>query len=90
MFTLNHLIPAMIRLSRITLMEKTDVKDVLEHGIRAVVGTTGLNEAQLKELESTAIANNTACLICPNFAIGAVLMMQFATKAAKYLKEVGR
>ena len=65
-----------------------NVKDVLEHGIRAVVGTTGLNESQLKELESAAIANNTACLICPNFAIGAVLMMQFATKAAKYLKEV--
>lgn len=65
-----------------------NVKDVLDHGIRAVVGTTGLKASQLKILETTAIENNTACLICPNFAIGAVLMMQFATKAARYLKEV--
>ena len=65
-----------------------NVSDVLSRGIRCVVGTTGLNEDQIKELESMAITHNTACLICPNFAIGAVLMMQFATKAAQYLKEV--
>jgi len=65
-----------------------NVKSVLESGKRAVVGTTGLSEDQLKELETVALYNNTACLVCPNFAIGAVLMMQFATKAAKYLKEV--
>ena len=65
-----------------------NVMSVLKTGKRAVVGTTGLSEGQLKELESVTIEKNTGCLICPNFAIGAVLMMQFATKAAQYLKEV--
>jgi 4-hydroxy-tetrahydrodipicolinate reductase len=65
-----------------------NVKSVLNSGKRAVVGTTGLTQDQLKELETIAVENNTACLVCPNFAIGAILMMQFATKAAKYLKEV--
>ncbi len=65
-----------------------NVMSVLNAGKRAVVGTSGLSEDQLNALESVAIQNNTGCLVCPNFAIGAVLMMQFSAKAAKYLNEV--
>ena len=53
-----------------------------------MVGTTGLTETQLQELDELSRANNTGVLVCPNFAIGAVLMMQFAAQASKYLNEV--
>lgn len=61
---------------------------VLKAGCRAVIGTTGLTEVHLSELSDVATKYNTGILVCPNFAIGAILMMQFATQAAKYLKEV--
>jgi len=66
----------------------SNAKIILSAGKHAVIGTTGLTEVQLTELSSLAEANNTGLLVCPNFAIGAILMMQFATQAAKYLKEV--
>ncbi|MEI6158153.1 MAG: 4-hydroxy-tetrahydrodipicolinate reductase, partial [Atribacterota bacterium] len=51
-----------------------------------VIGTTGLRTEELKDLEKKCLANNIGCLVAPNFAIGAVLMMQFAKTAAKYLE----
>ena len=65
-----------------------NAKTILKAGKHAVIGTTGLTEVQLKELSDLATDHNTGILVCPNFAIGAILMMQFATQAAKYLKEV--
>ena len=51
-----------------------------EHGVHAVVGTTGFTERDLAELEHRFTDSN--CLIAPNFAISAVLMMRFAELAA--------
>ena len=57
------------------------------NGIHAVVGTTGFDPARIATLEKLIIANpSVGILIAPNFAIGAVLMMEFATKAAKYFE----
>jgi 4-hydroxy-tetrahydrodipicolinate reductase len=53
-----------------------------EHGVHAVVGTTGFTEADLDEYRS--IYTSSSCLIAPNFAIGAVLMMRFAQLAAPW------
>jgi 4-hydroxy-tetrahydrodipicolinate reductase len=53
-----------------------------EHGIHAVVGTTGFSAADIEELRGLFVSSN--CLIAPNFAIGAVLMMRFAELAAPY------
>lgn len=53
-----------------------------EHGIHAVVGTTGLSDDDLAELREAFSRSN--CVIAPNFAIGAVLMMRFAELAAPY------
>ena len=56
-----------------------------EHGIHAVVGTTGFTDADLESFESAfgaAAAPN--CLVAPNFAISAVLMMRFAEMAAPF------
>jgi 4-hydroxy-tetrahydrodipicolinate reductase len=59
------------------------------HGIHAVVGTTGFTEERLATLRTQLEGNpGTGVLIAPNFSIGAVLMMQFAAKAAPYYESV--
>ena len=65
---------------------KANIKAILEAGVAGVVGTTGLTEADLSELNAAARAANVPLLIAPNFAIGAILMMRFATEAAKYFE----
>ncbi len=54
------------------------------HGIHAVVGTTGLDDSDLDSLRETFGDGPAHCLIAPNFAISAVLMMRFAELAAPY------
>lgn len=57
---------------------------IIEAGCRPVVGTTGLTEAQLKELDQRLQASGLGGMVVPNFSIGAVLMMKFAQMAAQY------
>jgi len=60
---------------------------LISNGINAVVGTTGFDEVRVAKLQALVKANpKVGVLIAPNFAIGAVLMMEFATKAAKYFE----
>ena len=60
---------------------------LITHKIHAVIGTTGFDEARLAKLKSLSSAHSeVGVLIAPNFAIGAVLMMEFAAKAAKYFE----
>jgi 4-hydroxy-tetrahydrodipicolinate reductase len=54
-------------------------------GVNLVIGTTGLTSADVKEIESLAIAYQVGAVVAPNFALGAVLMMHLAKLAAKYL-----
>lgn len=63
-------------------------KSALEHSLPTVVGTSGFTNDQIEQLQITAAKNEVGCIIAPNFAIGAVLMMQFAQKAAKFLPDV--
>lgn len=63
-------------------------RQALELGIRPVVGTTGFSDEELNELKDYAGHNAIGCIIAPNFAIGAVLMMKFAEQAAKYLPDI--
>ena len=53
-----------------------------DHGVHAVVGTTGFSDEDLATFEAEFTRSN--CVIAPNFAIGAVLMMHFAELAAPY------
>jgi 4-hydroxy-tetrahydrodipicolinate reductase len=55
-----------------------------KHGIHAVVGTTGFDEARLAEVRNLVNASKSSVLIAANFGIGAVLMMRFAEMAAPY------
>jgi 4-hydroxy-tetrahydrodipicolinate reductase len=61
---------------------------LLDHGIHAVVGTTGLTDAALDDLRARAEASDANAFLAPNFAIGAVLLMQFAAQAAVHLPHV--
>ncbi|MEJ8778135.1 4-hydroxy-tetrahydrodipicolinate reductase [Pseudogracilibacillus sp. ICA-222130] len=65
-----------------------NTKAALERGIHAVVGTSGFTDEQLSELTKTAEAKGVGCIIAPNFALGAVLMMVFSKMAAKYFPDV--
>ena len=56
----------------------------LNNGIKIVIGTTGLTDEQIAELKNLSEKNNIACLIAPNFSVGAVLLMKFAQMASKY------
>ena len=58
-----------------------------DHGIHAVVGTTGFTEDDLEELGrrfDPASGSAAHCIVAANFAIGAVLMMRFAAMAAPW------
>ena len=61
----------------------------IEHGIHAVVGTTGFDEGRLQTLRGwLADAPSVGVLIAPNFSIGAILMMRFAAAAAPFYESV--
>jgi 4-hydroxy-tetrahydrodipicolinate reductase len=62
-----------------------NVFKAIEHGVPAIVGTTGLQPADLDAIDDAARERGLACLVAPNFAVGAVLMMRFAAQAARYL-----
>ena len=68
---------------------RENVRFAVEHGIHAVVGTTGWDDAALAELESwLADSPDTGVLIAPNFAVGAVLAMKFSEMAAAFFESV--
>ncbi len=64
-----------------------NLRTALPLGVDCVVGTTGLSEEKLAELAELA-PDGTALFFAPNFAIGAVLMMQFAELAARHMPYV--
>lgn len=65
-----------------------NVKKALRAGVRPVVGTTGMSREQLQEISALADELRLGCVIAPNFAIGALLMIKFAVEAAKYFPNV--
>lgn len=59
----------------------------IDQGINAVVGTTGFTEQRLDRVRGwLSHKPDIGVIIAPNFGIGAVLMMQFAAKAARYFE----
>ena len=65
------------------------LKFLIDKGIHAVVGTTGFTDERIRQVEAwLADKPDVGVLIAPNFAIGAVLSMHFAQKAAPYFESV--
>ena len=59
-----------------------NVRAAAEHGLPCVIGTTGFDHARVDAL---ARERGVACFHAPNFALGAVLMIRFASEAAAFL-----
>ena len=55
-----------------------------DNGVHAVVGTTGFTSDDYDELAHLFRSSN--CVVAPNFAVGAVLMMRFAELAAPWFE----
>jgi 4-hydroxy-tetrahydrodipicolinate reductase len=66
-----------------------NVRHCLAADVHAVVGTTGfdLGELQAAAEEAAAEGRGARVFVAPNFAIGAVLMMQMAREAAPHMSE---
>lgn len=61
----------------------------VEHGIHAVVGTTGFDDERLDTVRGwLADAPGVGVLVAPNFSVGAVLMMRFAAQAGRFFDSV--
>ncbi|WP_101852614.1 4-hydroxy-tetrahydrodipicolinate reductase [Kocuria flava] len=68
---------------------EANVRFAVEHGIHAVVGTTGWDEESLDRLRALLERHpGTGVLIAPNFSIGAVLAMRFSALAARFFESV--
>lgn len=61
---------------------------IIENHVHPVIGTSGLLTTQINQLTERCHAKLLGGIIVPNFSISAVLMMQFAAKAAQYFPEV--
>jgi 4-hydroxy-tetrahydrodipicolinate reductase len=61
----------------------------IEHGMHAVVGTTGFTEERLETLrEWVGTRPEVGVVIAPNFSIGALMMMKLSAIAAPYFESV--
>lgn len=68
---------------------EANVRFAVEHGMHAVVGTTGWDEQKRHNLSALLeVHPGTGVLIAPNFALGSVLASAFAAKAARYFESV--
>ncbi|MGM0502450.1 MAG: 4-hydroxy-tetrahydrodipicolinate reductase [Bacillota bacterium] len=65
-----------------------NIRTISKAGVDMVIGTTGITETDLKKIEDLNQEQNNSIIIAPNFAIGAILMMEFSKKAAKFLDDV--
>lgn len=61
-----------------------NVRSCLEAGVHAVVGTTGFDLDAAREAAEGGSAN---CFVAPNFAIGAVLLMEASQAIARHMPE---
>ncbi|UQX86767.1 4-hydroxy-tetrahydrodipicolinate reductase [Jatrophihabitans telluris] len=66
-----------------------NLRFVIEHGIHAVVGTTGFTAQRLDVVRGwLAAAPDVGVIVAPNFGIGAILSMRFAELAAPHFESV--
>jgi 4-hydroxy-tetrahydrodipicolinate reductase len=64
-----------------------NAREAVAAGVHAVVGTSGFDIDALREAVGEARSDGANCFVAPNFAIGAVLMMQMARLAAPHMPE---
>lgn len=60
----------------------------LDHRVPVVIGATGVPAKDIAWLGERCRAEQVGVLLAPNFALGAILMMEFARRAAPYFPHV--
>jgi len=66
-----------------------DVHGCIDQGINAVVGTSGFTEVRYERVRQwLSHKPGLGVIVAPNFAVGAVLMMEFAARAARHFESV--
>lgn len=65
-----------------------NIRTAMKSGVHAVVGTTGITQDNIQEIKTLLKGKTSNVFIAPNFAIGAVLMMEFAKQACRYFPKV--
>ncbi len=60
----------------------------IDHGVHAVVGTTGFDDERIETLRSRLAGRDLGIVVAANFSIGAILMMHFAERAAAFYESV--
>jgi 4-hydroxy-tetrahydrodipicolinate reductase len=64
-----------------------NAKTCLDRDVHVVVGTTGMTDAQVAELGEAAGKSRANCFVAPNFAIGAVLLMEASKLVARHMPD---
>ena len=65
-----------------------NAKTIIEAGARPVIGTSGLTAEQMQVLRTLCEAKKRGGVIAPNFSLGAVLMIKYASEIVKYMPHV--
>lgn len=66
---------------------RTNILGALEHGAHVVVGTSGLTDEDLAEIDDVARERGRGVLACGNFALTVVLLQRFAEMAARLIPQ---
>ena len=64
---------------------KNNLETAIAAGVNCVIGTTGMTEDELSDIRLKLAGTGVNVMVAPNFAIGAVLLMQMAKTAALYM-----
>jgi len=64
-------------------------RTILERGVRAVIGTSGLHQAELQELQGLAKQTQRGCLVVPNFCLGITIQQICARLAMRFCPSSG-
>jgi 4-hydroxy-tetrahydrodipicolinate reductase len=64
---------------------KANVLTAVGKGVHVVIGSSGLTDEELVEIDRAATEHKVGIIAAGNFAITAVLLQRFACEAAKYL-----
>jgi 4-hydroxy-tetrahydrodipicolinate reductase len=66
----------------------TNAQTIIQAGAHPVIGTSGLINDQVQQLQEMCSEKKLGGIIAPNFSIGAVLMMKYSQDIVKYYPDV--
>jgi 4-hydroxy-tetrahydrodipicolinate reductase len=65
-----------------------NIRWAIENDVHVVVGTSGIDGARSRQIETWLTAHSVGVLVAPNLSVGAMLMMRMAAQAAPYFESV--